>query len=406
MIKKILIALVILAIISAVVVYIYRQAIIQYYGEKFIRDNLPEYVRIDKIKFDLVNRVFSIGGLKILNPPGFLAKYLLVIEEVKCTYRIKGAFFPEGLYVKSIYFKKPEISVERLSDGRINLIEMDRFTKSFPAKSMPISLSDESLKANMSPGSAPQSADKTKKLSDIIKLPPSFGITNGRLFFIDSVPYQDPYEIIIDSINGDISISFNDNYTGVLGVAFTLQGNLNGASDETLKWIGSLNPQTPRLTMSNRFEVSGLRIRTFEPYYDAQSPIIFKRGQFSGDLVFDFNNGNIGSTNEVRLSNVIFQTKSGSENAQFWDTSVPDLVKYFTTTSGDIIFDFKIKGDMNNPKFYLGPISKRALTSMAIDKISSYAINQITNKTGAATGGTVDKAADYIDMFKELIKKK
>ena len=37
MIKNILTVLVILAVISAAVVYVYRQAIIQYYGEKFIR---------------------------------------------------------------------------------------------------------------------------------------------------------------------------------------------------------------------------------------------------------------------------------------------------------------------------------------------------------------------------------
>ena len=61
---------------------------------------------------------------------------------------------------------------------------------------------------------------------------------------------------------------------------------------------------------------------------------------------------------------------------------------------------------MAHPQFFLGPISKRALTSMALDKISSYAINQITKPADAATSGTVDKTTDYINMFKELIKKK
>ena len=101
-----------------------------------------------------------------------------------------------------------------------------------------------------------------------------------------------------------------------------------------------------------------------------------------------------------------FSVKEGAESSQFFETSVPDLIRYFTTTSGDVVFDFKIKGDMNSPRFYLGPISKRALTSMVIDKISSYAINQITKPADAATGGTIDKTKDYINMFRELIKKK
>ncbi len=406
MIKKILIVLVVLAIISGAAVYIYRQAIIQYYGEKFIRDNLPEYVKIDKIKFDLGNNVFSIGGLKVLNPPAFLAKYLLAIEEVRCVYKIKGAIIPEGLDVTGISFKKPEISIERLPDGRTNVVEMDRFTKSFPSRNTATGLSEEARKAKQGPVPASQGLNINKKLSDVIKLPPSFSIERGRIFFIDGVPYKKPYEIIIDSVSGNIHMSFNDNYTEVTSVAFTLQGILNGAPDARLKWTASMDPRAPRLTMSNRFDVSNLEILTFEPYYDAQSPIVVQRGKFSGDLVFDFDKGNIGSTNEIRLSGLAFFVKEGQETGQFWETSVPDLIRYFTTSSGDVVFDFKIKGDMNSPRFYLGPISKRALTSMALDKISSYAINQITKPADAATGGTVDKAQDYINMFKELIKKK
>ena len=222
MIKKILTTLIvsaiILAVISATVVYIYRQAIIQYYGEKFIRDNLPEYIKIDKIKFDLGNNVFSLGGLKILNPPGFLAKYLIAIEEVSCVYRIKGAFLPEGLDVTKISLKRLEVSVERLPNGRMNLVTMDRFTKSLPVKNTPISLSEESQKAKP----APQNLNITKKLSDIIKLPSSFNIERGRIFFIDSVPYQKPYEISINSVSGKVSVSFNDSYTAILSLAFTL----------------------------------------------------------------------------------------------------------------------------------------------------------------------------------------
>lgn len=407
MIKKILIVLVVLVIISAAAVYIYRQAIIQHYGEKFIRDNLPGYVKIDKIKFDLGNNVFSLAGLKVLNPPGFLAKYLLAIEEVRCVYRIRGTILPEGLEVTEIAFKKPEVSIERLPDSRMNLVEMDRFTKSFPAKNMPVGLSEEALKTKPA-AQAPASGDlsKIKKLSDVLKLPPSFSIERGRIFFIDSLPYREPYEITIDSVKGDVFVSLNDSYTGMLKLNFTLDGILNQSKDERLKWIASLDPRTPKLTMSNRFEVSNLDILTFKPYYDAQSPIVFKKGKFSGSLVFDFSDGNIGSTNEVRLSDMEFFVKEGHETGQFWDTSVPDLIRYFTTSSGDVVFDFRIKGDMNHPQFYFGPISKRALTSMAIDKISSYAMDQIRKPGDAATSGTVDKAKDYINMFKELIKKK
>ncbi len=405
MIKKILIVLVVLAIISAAALYVYRQSIIQHYGEKFIRDNLPGYVKIDNIKFDLGNNVFSLEGLKVLNPPGFLAKYLLAIEEVRCVYKIKGAILPEGLEVTRISFNKPEISVERLADGRVNLVEMDRFTKGFPVKQMPVGLSEGTKGSDAAKSPVSQNLLGSRKLSDIIKLPSSFSIERGSLFFIDSLPYQKPYEIIIDSVKGDVSISFNDNYTEIISLAFVLDGILNGNANEKIKWTASLDPKAPKLTMSNRFEVSNLNILTFAPYYDAYSPVVFNKGVFSGDLVFDFDDGNIGSTNDIRFSDISIYVKENTEGKQFFETSVPDLIRYFTTTSGDIVFDFRIKGDINNPRFYLGPISKRALTSMAIDKISNYAINQISKPADAVKNGTVGKAQDYIDMVKELIKK-
>ncbi len=413
MIKKILITIVLIIIAIAAVVFIYRRAIIQYSAEKLIRSNLPSYIKFEKLNFDLTNNRIILSNLKVLNPPGFLSEYLLKINSISCKYRIKGVGIPEGLEISEVFIRRSDISIERLRDGRINLVEMEKFVQSFPTKEThPSALSLDKLAPSLGAGKPEpkeqglKGGNKTgsdKKISDIIKLPHSFSIRDARIEFWDRLPYDKPHVIAVESVNGEVSISFDDNYSKILNLAFTLEGNLNGAGDEALKWVGSLNPAASKLTMSNRFEVSNLDILAFEPYYDAQSPLIFSRGRFSGDLVFDFDNGNIGSTNEIRLSGARFLVKRGYENAQFWETSVPELIKYFTSTSGDIIFDFKIKGDMANPQFYLGPISKRALTSMAIDKISSV-VEQIT-KQKEGVGGTVDKAKDYIDLFKGLIKK-
>ena len=99
-----------------------------------------------------------------------------------------------------------------------------------------------------------------------------------------------------------------------------------------------------------------------------------------------------------------FSVKEGYENAQILETTVPDLVKYFTSPYGEIIFDFKIKGDMSDPKFYLGPKSKEAILSMAVDKISA-AIQNSAGSSGGVPKNDIGKAKEYIDMFKGLIKK-
>jgi hypothetical protein len=80
-------------------------------------------------------------------------------------------------------------------------------------------------------------------------------------------------------------------------------------------------------------------------------------------------------------------------------------VKYFTSPYGDIVFDFKIKGEMSAPRFYLGPISKQALTAMAVDKISE-AIQQASGKEGSVKNADLKKAGEYIDIVRGILKKR
>ena len=59
---------------------------------------------------------------------------------------------------------------------------------------------------------------------------------------------------------------------------------------------------------------------------------------------------------------------------------------------------------MSDPKFYLGPKSKEAILSMAVDKISAA----IQNNAGSGPGvpkNDIEKAQQYIGIFKGLIKK-
>lgn len=393
MFKKIIIALILIVVIIGAALYIYRYAIIKYYAEKIVRENLPEYVKIDSVNFDFTNNKVSVTNFRILNPPGFSSQFLIKINDISCRYGIIGKGIPRGLEISDILLSGADIRIERLKGNRMNVTEEDKFLKSFPAKEA------------KSPKPAVQDAGKESNihLSDLIKLPHSFKLENSKLVFLDRIPYDNPYIITIEAVAGDFSLNFSEDYSKITDLSFTLSGRLNGYEKESIKWAASLNPMAANLTMSNRFNVSGLNILTFEPYYDRYSPFVFKKGRFSGELVFDFDNGNIGSTNEIYLSGINFSIKQGYENAQIWDTTVPDLVCYFTTASGDIVFDFKIKGDMAHPVFYLGPISKRAVASMVIDKISSYAAQAAGQKGGANTD--IGKAKEAVDVLRQFLKK-
>jgi len=394
--KRISIVLAIILVVIALAVFFYRYQILQYSAEALIRNLLPGYVKIGSMVFEPDGKEVKLKDFVILNPPGFSGEELMLIKEISCAYRMKGKSLLDGVEIMEPLLKGMVFNIERLKDGRVNVMEM---------KTLIEGASQKAARSAAAKGGASSRRDGAGKLSDILRLPEAFTVRNGRLVFTDRMQPEGAYVITLEDINSDISVNMNEYYTGIINATSTGEALLNGARNEVVRWTISFFPMEPKLTMSNRFEVSGLDITTLMPYYDRYSPFVFKKGRFSGLLIFDFNQGSIGSSNEIHLSDLEFYVKPGWENAEFWDTTVRDLVKYFTSPHGDIVFDFKIKGDMADPKFYLGPISKQAITSMAIDKISE-AIQKASGKESSGGKKTdLEKAGEYLELVKGFMKK-
>lgn len=381
-------------------IIVYRYQILKYSIETVIRKNLPPYMTIRKMAFDLANGKAVFKGLGIKSPEGFSARYLLEIREIECSYRMRGKNILQGIEILEPVFRGGTLEIERLADGRVNLSEMQKMMEEASAAKGEASAP---AAAGSGEGERAAKAAPVIRLSDIVKLPEEFALKDGKVSFLDRAINPGPHLITFENIDAKFALQLDDDYSKVINFASTGSGNINGNSGEIVKWNMRLDPTAARLTMSNKFNVSGVDIVSFEPYYDRYSPFVFRRGKFSGTLIFDFDNGNIGSTNEIHLSGLVFSVKPGYENAAFWETTVPELVKYFSSPSGDIVFDFKIKGDMASPQFYLGPISKRALASMVIDKVAT-AIQQASQK-GSGDSGQGGKVQEYIDIFNALTKK-
>lgn len=405
MIKKILIITAVIAALAVTVIFIYRYQLISYSTEKIIRNALPEYVKVDKIRFDFKARKAFLEGFKLDGPRGFSDRYIIEIAEISCRYKLKGATILDGLEIFEPVLKGMVLHIERLHDGRINMAEMGGVMGP-GAESVK---QDQEMNARKVEGKK----NSSPKAADFIKLPQDFRLTNGRIVFTDRFFVRGYNTITFDNMEAVLGLKMNDSYSQVLDVSSTGEGSVNGRRDQLVRWTIGFNPNTPRITMSSRFDVAGVDLITFEPYYDKFSPFEFAQCRVSGVLIFNFDNGNIGSTNELHLSNLIFSVKQGYGAMSVFEVDVKDLTKYFTTTTGDVVFDFKIKGDMANPRFYLGPISKQAVAAMVMDKVGE-ALQQMSRKSQGAAGSTtastgnsdMDKAMKAIDMFKGFLDKK
>ncbi|MGB2600192.1 MAG: DUF748 domain-containing protein [Candidatus Omnitrophota bacterium] len=389
--KKILIILFIIFVAAAAVVYYFRYDIFQVSAEAIIKKNLPPFVHVDRIIFNLKDGLLEVKGFSLRNPRGYINKDLAKIDSITCRYKMKGDNILDGLEVTGIEASRPLINIERLPDGRFNINEMDKVMK-------------EGEKAAPRKEKAPTAGKRSSKrdISDFVKLTNTIDIKSGKIVFLDKAVRPSPTVLTFEDVNGKVVLGLADDYRSVNSMESQGEGDINGDSSQRVRWVVSLDPDTERLTMSNRYEVSGVDITQFKPYYDRYSPIDIKRGWCSGTFVFDFDNGNIGSMNTLRLRGLKFAVKEDASSSGFWEAAVPDIIQYLRSSSGEIVFDFKIKGDMNSPRFYPGPILTKAIQAKVVDTITE-ALSKKGEEGGAPSGERSD-AEKVVDILRGLLK--
>ena len=399
---KFLVILLVFAAIIGGVLWHYRYDIFQYSAEAIIRDKLPEYVHVDRIIFDLQNNILQVRGFAIKNPKGFEDKYLATIDTITAHYKMNGSNILDGIEVTSIEGASPVINIERRHDGRLNLEEMGRVMEA----DKKVQEKPSEVESKISKVFSDRRDIGGKTISDLVKLPEKINMTNGRIIFLDKVITPRGYRLSFDDFNGDIGLKLNDIYTKVLTASSQGRGFVDGDRSQRVDWIVAAYPQEEGLTMSNRFEVSNVDVMPFKPYYNRYSPVDITRGWFSGSLVFDFDHGNIGSTNVVRLSGLRFtEQRNEGEASGIWDMSISDFIQYLQSSSGDIIVDFKIKGSLQNPRFYPGPRLKQAMQSLAIDTVSKLLTPQDQVAEQGVAGAAKTDAEQIVDAVRQLMNR-
>ena len=415
--KKFLLMIVVLIIIGVGAVWFFKGDILQIFkvsAEKVIKDNLPKYITVDNIVFDLEGKRLLVKGFAIKNPKGFQNKHLATIETITCKYTMQGDNILDGINITDIEGSGAIINIERLPGGKLNLNEMGKMMEEETPSPAPVQTQETEKKGPSLIDKLKDKAMRGRQISDIIKLTNTINVTNGKLTLLDKEVSSRPFYLTFEDVNGTINISLNSDYTSVNSAGSAGSGFLNGDRGQRISWVVSMDPRASNLTMSNRIEPENVDITLFKPYYDRYSPVNITNGRVSGSLVLDFDNGNIGSMNTIRIRDLKFTESSGGNASNFWDTSISDVIKYLEASPGEVVFDFKIKGTMQNPRFYPGPNVTKAIQNMAVDKISQ--LIQGTQQQGqggqaagsAAAAGSTQPKSDtqmIMDVIQGLMQK-
>jgi hypothetical protein len=390
---------IVIILITAISLYIYlnRQAIFDYSIDKLIENTLPGYIVIDELDIDLQGQKITIENFRILGPEGYSNRLLMHAPSVYCFYKYKDKDdILKGLKVGDIHIIEPVLYIERSRKGVTNLQLMpeviEKYKKPKPKKAQNAFLAFVSYLLG-----------PVKRLKDTIELKPIFDIESGRLVFDDFYISEQGYKTSIDNIKGVLKLDLQKGFKAVDFVETQGDGSVNADRSQHVSWTTTYDPTMPDLTMSNKFHIVDVDFIHFQPYYEKFSPFIFKKGRASGELIFDFSDGNIGSTNEVRFSGLEFDPKKDHKFNEFWSTSQQDLYKYFSSAKGDVVFDFKIKGPVESPKFYLGSKTKRALTTMLVNKVADAIFKKDEQGTQDASAGS--SAGENTDQQKSDVEK-
>lgn len=394
--KKVLIIFTVLVLIVVLGIYRYRYELFQTSAEKIIMANLPNYVKIERIIFNLKGGEMIVKKLEIRNPAGYADLNLATVETITCKYKMRGVTILSGIEVTEITAEAPVIYLERNQQSGMNVSNMNQVMvpEAGTEASTPVETS-----APAKAGKKPPKVD----ISKLIKLPEQFFIKNGKVIFSDSLLTRGgaPYVLTFEDVNGQLGLTMNENYTKVLSLSSSGKGFVNNMPYQSVAWDIYVDPTSEKLTMNSNFKLQTVDLLPFKPYYDQYAPVDITSGAVSGTLVFNFDNGNIDSQNTLKLNNLSFYERPESFASGFWQVAITDIIKYLQNSTGEIVFDFGITGDMTSPKFYPGPYVTQAIQNMVVDKVSDV-IKQISNKgEGAAGSGNsdIDTAVSVIKGF-------
>ncbi|MBF0215699.1 MAG: DUF748 domain-containing protein [Candidatus Omnitrophica bacterium] len=372
-------------------------------SESLIRKNLPDYMRIGRVKVDNHKGEFIIADIRVMNPEAYEDPYILTAEKLTASYKANILNTRGPFEVTRIEISGITINIERLPGGGINIVDMRTVMKG--ETSLPVFEELEPVHRRelwSGSGSSGNNTDKAlavlRKIKDytfsvlsrkaakarkLVKLTENILISDGKLKFKDRAISSKPLKIELDHISGDIGIGLNEDMTRIEKLSSKASGSIKGIPGQYLKWDISADLSAPRPTMDNKLILSGVDLELIKPYYDRFFPIDVKHGFISGSFIYNLDNGEIGSNNILTVKDLVFENKPDNSSLLFWSEDIGALVEYLRTAEGQTLFDFKIKGDMDNPKFYPGPEVKKAIGRLTIDRIRDF-VDRALHRGGAA----------------------
>jgi hypothetical protein len=155
--------------------------------------------------------------------------------------------------------------------------------------------------------------------------------------------------------------------------------------------------------MDGKVEIKRLDITDLKPYYQKKGDVNVTRGIIDMNMDVKIRSNEINSPGKAVLKDLEFERGSGMGNT-FLNMPLSAVVSFLKNNNDEIVVNFVVQGDLNNPKFNLRESFMNKISIAMAEKLglSIQRIGGSIVETGAEGAKEVGKGAKGIG---ETIKK-
>jgi len=395
MFKKIFIVLLILFAFLLVSIYIFRANIKRYAIQTILKSFPLPNVALANVRFDETSGKLNLEEIKIKNPKGFKSEYMIEADSINMDIRFTTK--PNlRLDINKIDITNPVFYIERSPDDKWNFQE-------YPKKEMTASLKKENGFDFIKEAFATESERKSQ-----VMLPRTININNGTVHFLDNfVAFGKTHKIDFFPITGTLSLYYEAEKQNYTKISFSGSSNIAGESERMIKGNFEIYPMEKNPSYTLECNAYNVPLATIKPYLDRYTPFIVMQGSFNMASQVKSVNGAIDGDYTMELMDLVFALNPEKSDIPFLETSVKKLTLYLTNQRGNVVMDFKQKGEAGGKiSWELGPITKRAIGLMAIDTVIEVIDAIEKSKQGEALKEALpkDMPPEVIEIFKGIFK--
>jgi len=333
----------------------------KFYGKSLLENALSNMlgskVKFESVSLNLDKYTVNFRDFSILSEINFDEN---ILNAEKCTLILNKERFEKEKKIafEDIVIKKGVLNIERNKEGIFNI-----------SYNSPRKIDDRGAIAYAATpadsGGLYNFAQNVRKLT----------IKDSVINFKDYYVPQGPFTITCDNFNLDFtSGQESGSSSDPIPVKYTLSFRIPNTRYRDGEFLLSAGMDVYKHQVDTKMavETKYIDLMQFLPYFESYTPFSFNTGLFSSSTNFRMHNNMIDSTTTMVFHKLNLIIDPGMENAKFLETSANRLVPYLMSGKGEIIFDFIIKGPVDNPRIGLGPRLKFAIGLVVIEELGNF----------------------------------